>query len=72
MKCDGYLDPQDVEPNTAILSTLHPRRVDNDIDGFVDHVVRLLDAEGALVDLSHHDRHGDHVELRVNLSGNPS
>jgi hypothetical protein len=59
------LDTDDVEPATTTIRTFAVRRDDDDLDVFVDTIVALLDQDRVLIDLSHHDRRADIVELRV-------
>jgi hypothetical protein len=56
---------EQTEPAMTAVQTFAVRRADEDLDSFVDTLVALLDDDGALVDLSHHDRHATTVELRI-------
>jgi len=36
----------------------------DDLDSFVDTIIKLIDDEATVVDLSHHDRRANIIELR--------
>jgi hypothetical protein len=58
-------DPQRVEPPTTPVRSFAVRRADDDLDSFIDTIIELIDDEATVVDLSHHDRRADTIELRV-------
>ncbi len=61
----GPADPHQVEPPTTLVRSLAVRRADDDLDSFADTIIKLIDDEVAVVDLSHRDRRADIIELRV-------
>lgn len=53
------------EPVTTLIRTFAVRRADDDLAPFVDAIIKLIDETSVVVDLSHHDRRADTIELRV-------
>jgi hypothetical protein len=58
-------EPDHVEPPTESIRRFAVRRADDDVDSLVDAVMDAIDRDARIVDLSHHDRRGDTIELRV-------
>ncbi|MFL6076980.1 MAG: hypothetical protein ACJ73S_26600 [Mycobacteriales bacterium] len=61
----GFNDSRQVEPPTELVRSFAVRRADDDLDSLVNTIMELIDDEAAVVDLSHHDRRADVIELRV-------
>ncbi len=61
----GPSEPHQVEPPTTLVCSFAVRRANDDLDSFVDTIIKLIDDEATVVDLSHHDRRADIIELRV-------
>jgi hypothetical protein len=53
------------EPELRLIGIFHIRRADSDVRDLVDQIVRLLDEEAALIDLSRHDSRGTTIHLRT-------
>jgi hypothetical protein len=53
------------EPTTSLIRTFAVRRADDNLNSFVDTIVKLIDGAPTVVDLSRHDRRADTIELRV-------
>jgi hypothetical protein len=61
----GPSDPRQVEPPTTLVRGFAVRRADDDLNSFVDTIIKLIGDEATVVDLSHHDLRADIIELRV-------
>ncbi len=52
------------EPETTLVERYHVRR-DDLVVPLADTILTLLEPAGSVIDLSHHDRRADVIEVRV-------